>query len=69
MSKWWIERKQLKSQNYGIYPSISLSELYFYVVALLKKLFREKDATHFKEAKFSSWVCHVFIPFWHHLCW
>jgi len=47
LRKLWIEGKQFKSQDIGLYPTTNLRETYIYDVSLANRLYEEKYTTHF----------------------
>jgi hypothetical protein len=50
MASWWREDKKFTNQSNGWYGTINLREPYIYLMALICRLYGEKDCSKFSEA-------------------
>jgi hypothetical protein len=50
MASWWREYKKFTNQSNGWYRTINLREPYIYFMALICRLYRDKDFSKFSEA-------------------
>jgi hypothetical protein len=50
MASWWREDKKYTNQTFGWYPMTNLRESYIYLMALIYRLYGEKDCSRFSEA-------------------
>jgi len=50
MASWWREDKKFTNQRNGYYGTTNLRESYVYLMALICRLYREKDCSIFSEA-------------------
>jgi hypothetical protein len=50
MASWWREDKKFTNQSNGWFGTINLIERYIYLMALIYRLYGEKDCSKFSEA-------------------
>jgi hypothetical protein len=50
MASWWREDNKFTNQRNGWYKKINLREPYIYLMALICRLYEEKDCSKFSEA-------------------
>jgi hypothetical protein len=50
MASWWREDKKYTNQSTGWYQTTNLREPYIYLMALIYRLYGEKDCSRFSEA-------------------